>query len=255
MPNVIHKTSHVGLGKISDSDIDIIKSAVPFYLIMEEGEKIQPVPEASNTEEWEEKIKILDLPFKTIFIETSLGRIPLRGELETEKDMVLLGMFVHESSPGNLSFSPFMRLKGVMELFSSIENIEDPDTRELWDVCYIITKYLLNRLDQDEIGTVNPRLSANIKKSYGKESYRINNCVIVKPKSIQESSISLGNQIDWSHRWRVRGHWRHIPGRIGKDREGNIQKDYTWVSDHVRGPEHLPIIGKTVIVKSHPDTP
>ena len=55
--------------------------------------------------------------------------------------------------------------------------------------------------------------------------------------------------IDYSHRWLVRGHWRAITG-LGKDREGNYcVKDFTWVVAHAKGPEDKPIIKKVRLVK------
>lgn len=57
-------------------------------------------------------------------------------------------------------------------------------------------------------------------------------------------------EVDWSHRWEVRGHWRDIVG-LGKDRSGDYCiTNKTWVIDHVKGPEDLPLIRKTRVINS-----
>lgn len=62
------------------------------------------------------------------------------------------------------------------------------------------------------------------------------------------SNMECTRNIDWSHRWEVRGHWRKC-ATIGKDREGKYGvKGFTWVSSHERGPEDAPLIKKTRII-------
>jgi len=69
--------------------------------------------------------------------------------------------------------------------------------------------------------------------------------------SKQKNIVPLfGGEIDWSHRWEVRGHWRKCDG-IGKDREGKrCVNNFTWVKEHEKGPEDLPLIKKTRIIES-----
>jgi hypothetical protein len=46
----------------------------------------------------------------------------------------------------------------------------------------------------------------------------------------------------------VRGHWRKVNG-IGKDRSGEYcVKEFTWVTEHDKGPDGKPLIRKTRIV-------
>lgn len=81
--------------------------------------------------------------------------------------------------------------------------------------------------------------------------HTINQIVRIVPKNLKEKTLPLtqGAEIDWSHRWEVRGHWRKIE-LLGKDRSGEYcVNGFTWVKDHIRGPEHLPIVKKTRVVK------
>lgn len=73
---------------------------------------------------------------------------------------------------------------------------------------------------------------------FGKKTIR--KIVHIKGKSsnLQESHNS--KTIDWSHKWEVRGHWRSIGDKIGKDRNGNYnRKGFTWVKNHVKGDGEL----------------
>jgi hypothetical protein len=59
-------------------------------------------------------------------------------------------------------------------------------------------------------------------------------------------------EMEWTHQWRVCGHWRNIPGR-GKDPRGVYnQKGRTWVTDHIKGPDDKPLKEKYRIVKPNP---
>jgi hypothetical protein len=54
--------------------------------------------------------------------------------------------------------------------------------------------------------------------------------------------------VDWQHRWHVRGHWRKVKD-IGYDIDGNEMKGWTWVKAHVKGPEDKPLVERTRIIK------
>ena len=89
-----------------------------------------------------------------------------------------------------------------------------------------------------------------LKKGVGKFAYRnhINKIIHIRAKTTSEKISYGGQEIDWSDRWRVRGHWRKISA-VGKDRNGDYGvQGFTWVVEHVKGPEELPIVEKTRIV-------
>lgn len=89
-----------------------------------------------------------------------------------------------------------------------------------------------------------------LKKGVGKAAYRVcvNKIIHIRPKKFKEKTEYMGQEIDWSHRWRVRGHWRKV-STVGKNREGEYGiQGFTWVVEHIKGPEELPIIEKTRIL-------
>lgn len=79
----------------------------------------------------------------------------------------------------------------------------------------------------------------------------MSNVIYIKPKKLQNESITTLN-IDWSHRFEVRGHWRVFEG-VGKNRDGEYNiEGFTWVKNYVKGPEHLPLVKKTRVVEQNP---
>lgn len=73
---------------------------------------------------------------------------------------------------------------------------------------------------------------------------------IAVPRQAARRTYVGSNQLDFSHRFEVRGHWRKTTGSIGKNREGEyVVQGYTWVKAHVKGPEDKPVIKKTRIIK------
>ena len=74
--------------------------------------------------------------------------------------------------------------------------------------------------------------------------------VIYRKQPIKKTyqSFESSSEIEWNHRWRVRGHWRRIEG-IGKDPEGNKVQGFTWIKECIKGPENKPLLNKPRIVK------
>jgi hypothetical protein len=113
---------------------------------------------------------------------------------------------------------------------------------------------LLKRLNSQKqaVGTEITRSNAIKLNTDGvKQSFRIRKIVHVVPKKqTEEYETTANRQIDWSHRWWVRGHWRSIKMGLGKNRNGDYCiANYTWVSEHEKGPEEAPLISKTRLVK------
>jgi hypothetical protein len=85
----------------------------------------------------------------------------------------------------------------------------------------------------------------------GKLKSVINKIIYIVPKKDRQIFKGPNNQaIDWSHQWEVRGHWRKC-STIGKDRDGKyLVSGFTWVKDHVKGPEQKDLVIKTRVFKT-----
>lgn len=86
-------------------------------------------------------------------------------------------------------------------------------------------------------------------RKHKRKPHPIRRIVRIIPKRLHKSPtvkpLTASGTLDWSHRWEVRGHWRHVRG-IGKDRAGDyIVYGFTWVKDFVKGPQDKPLVVKT----------
>jgi hypothetical protein len=226
--------------EVEDHEIDEILKCKPIVLL--------PRGANADVEPFQEG-EILDLPFKTCFFEY-LDDSPITSwEVEERGKTVefkIDGLLVMEYQPRKYRYLLLMRV--------STENryaIHDVSFNSAVNSHFLgIVKGMLERFYTERVGTVVSRNSVKIRKSSVKLRHRIGQVIYISPQNRQdEAKVSLGKEVEWSHRWRVRGHWRHLPDRIGRDREGMPIKDYTWVQDHVKGPENQPIIEKVRVVK------
>lgn len=113
------------------------------------------------------------------------------------------------------------------------------------------SKYYAGILNSSESRFGTEVVSEKIKIGQGsnKRVHTIRKVVYVLPKSeVTSQAIEAKRNITWGHRWWIRGHWRSIDG-IGKNRDGHYcVQGRTWVTEHVKGPEDLPLVNKTRVV-------
>lgn len=183
----------------------------------------------------------IDLPFQRCFFEM-LGET-ITSVQEKNEIINVYGLWVNEISPRNYEVYGMI---GFLPTEASIVLAEGP----LKEHFLKIIKHLIGRIGREEVGFSNPRKAMKMKIGGIKVKHRINQVVFVSPKkSISSASEALGKAVNWSHRWLVRGHWREIGYRIGKDREGRPILGHTWVASYTKGPDNAPIIEKARIVK------
>ena len=107
----------------------------------------------------------------------------------------------------------------------------------------LVAKFL-KKINSENIGSVNSRTIIKLGHGADKFSHRIRKIVYVGKKNETLENPSLPKDINWSHRWWVRGHWRKVEG-LGKNREGqHCTPGFTWVTEHVKGPEEMVIVNK-----------
>lgn len=117
-----------------------------------------------------------------------------------------------------------------------------------------IVAHYLNRMEKEKMGVESVRTSVKLGEGKSKRIHKIRRVIHVQPKKrFFEPSYGGTRSIDWTHRFEVRGHWVSLPGKLGKDREGNYCiKDWTWRSNYIKGAEHLPLVKKTRVVETAP---
>lgn len=191
----------------------------------------------------------LDLPFKTCSFENTEHDL-LTFSMATKSSDKELGIdclcfVVQEVWPGEYVFFSLCSYERNNErLFSVIYS----DKR-----CRLY--YILKRKTQQLIGDIQShKNSIGIQKISERIKIRINGEKVIK--KIKEVVICCENkrkdkyekensiEVNWSHRWEVRGHWRRIKG-LGKNREGRYEvNNMTWVNPCVKGPESKNIVKK-----------
>jgi len=113
-----------------------------------------------------------------------------------------------------------------------------------------LTHTIFKRLAKETTGIEPVSIKFKLGTGKGKYFYKLKKIIHVAPTKEQSKTNSFGTrEIDWKHRWTVRGTWREIKG-MGKNREGvkKVVKGYTWVIPHIKGPKEAPIIKKQRIV-------
>jgi len=221
-----------------------VSSIVPFVFVPRD--EIQTIDARLHDE-------TLDLPFKSCFFEM-LGA-PITEINEQGAVATIDGILIHEMSPKTYNMMLLMCEVPVLSPRSAPRRytIYAMDSRNMGKLSVHIVgivRNLLEQLTHQETGVINPRHSVKMKVNGQKLTHRINKIVYVSPKSQRHvAQAHASKEIDWSHRFEVRGHWRKVD-TIGKDREGlYCVEGFTWVKEHVRGPEHLPVIKKTRVVQ------
>lgn len=113
-----------------------------------------------------------------------------------------------------------------------------------------LVKAYVDKINSQELGIeeTNHRVRVGNNKR-NKKIATIKKVVHVRPKSNRTTIIYGRREIDWTHRWFVRGHWRKING-LGKNRDGEYcVENRTWVKSCEKGPENAPLVKKTRFVK------
>lgn len=216
---------------------------------MLEAKPIVFLPEAESGKEvipWKEGDP-LDLPFKMVFLEYLGNNITSMSEGNRKLDCT--GIMVEEKAPGDYQYALLLDF-GTNQVIHCIP----PEAKEVKEHFLGIVRSMLKRLYTEQVGTSVSRNMVKIRSGQGiKIKKRIGQIIYVSPKrSTEDLEAMVGKDIEWSHRWRVRGHWRKLPeaSKIGKDREGNlIVRGFTWVTEHIKGPEEAPLVEKVRVVK------
>jgi hypothetical protein len=201
--------------------------------------------------------EMLDLPYPCMHIEVqdSFITVPKPEDYAidgmTEFTPSYLGSFiVREMGPREYRFLLNMYSKSGQPIMIECGRDENRGKMmELFKFANSLLKIYLERLNREKIGVEKQEGVRHLGEGKNKKFYKLRPITHVSPKTTYVKSRSVtGKEIDWSHRWEVRGHWRTVKG-VGKDREGNyIVKGFTWISNFVKGPETAPLIKKTYVV-------
>ena len=197
-----------------------------------------------------ELVREVSPPFPTCWIQLPEGKTMLVRD-QNKKERKIHGVFLNEIEPYYYVFAlvvddPDQVFEHRLQSGYIHTKKQEHTEHYVWDV---ISSFLQPFAQAHSIGTVKTNERIKFRHEGKKILHKIKTVVHIFPKSVKarEEAEKL-YRIEWSHRFAVRGHWRSISG-IGKDRAGAYcMKGFTWVVDHVKGPEDKPFIDKTRIV-------
>lgn len=200
----------------------------------------------------------LSLPFQTCYFEMANPDAPLLMFVDTDTNQrgsSIAALLVHEIAPYHyMAHSVWFRdgkfwteaiivgNRKVREAYgNSRRSLERIKAMEhcIDGICEFIHN---SSLGEEKVFT-----SIKLKDTpVGKYSMTVNSIIRLSPKNQSENVRPLfAREIDWTHRWWVRGHWRRLEGGIGKDRFGNYSvSGFTWVTEHIKGPDDKDIAEK-----------
>jgi hypothetical protein len=142
------------------------------------------------------------------------------------------------------------RLKGGKHVM--LFRVSEDHNRRIYD----LVRSNLDRLAADKDGVEEVpdvvMLPAG-KNGTKKKPHPIRRIFHVVPRNMYKRyGLGPGREIDWTHRWSVRGHWVHFTdkAKVGKNRAGEyVERGRTWRSEHEKGPEDKVLVKKTRLVK------
>jgi len=185
--------------------------------------------------------EVLDLPFENIFMEFNLEHSQINN----------IGFGITERSPGQYTVWRIVKDDNEVSItWYNHDNLSSEEDIKYYHRYILAVKEMLKSLNRKNTYLAKEKTgrSKAMRKGKKKTYIEIKPLTYVLPKKIyEERPTSLGTNIDWSHKFEVRGHWRKI-NTIGKNRNGEYCiQGFTWIKEHIRGEGEL--IKKTRVVK------
>lgn len=225
------------IAKIDSRTEDWLEKCQP--IVFTTGEMIvdQDTQEIGNS--WGPAIDKIDAPFSHFSIEKVNGYLLQANDNEISEEFKILCVAVKEVGPKQFIFLSLIERSSDEKLMVCATNSESG----------LVSRFV-QILNTQKVGVATTRSTVKFGSGSLKRIHRIRRIVYVSPKRDVEKISSEHKNIDWSHRWLVRGHWRSIPvGKLGKDRAGDYCiTSFTWVTEFEKGPEAAPLISKTRLV-------
>jgi hypothetical protein len=198
----------------------------------------------------------ISLPFKSVWVEWLRGELTITDDsgrevfvegclaisdnLKIHTVVILRG---HNTFTGSDDFFIFTNTMSADQQGRQDESIDPATTASR------LLRILLAHINKSHHGEV--QVNQKFKtRSNGKNTRHEIKKIIYCSESKTKTEPLFNREVDWSHRWLVRGHWRKC-STIGKDQFGNYGINaFTWVKPHEKGPEHLqPVFDKTRVFK------
>jgi len=233
----------------------------------------------------EEKVAVLKaIPFDVVWYESTQGslykddlpgypewELQLNGLLITDQPNTSLGVavvaFKHKTRPNLVdeSIVDIISLESFKYLVEQFDQklakhgiagkelgykFHTPTTLKVFAITVLA---ILNiAITEGRSFTETTRMRHKVKANGKKEFITVRKMVYIGGRKQDVYTTPSGKQIEYSHRFEIRGHWRTLTyGKVGKDRNGNYcVKEKTWVRPYEKGEKDAPLIKKTRVISS-----
>lgn len=212
--------------------INFIKLCRPFVFA--------PTSTGRPTEYPIELDEIEDAPFECFSIEMS-GDRPISSPKPGDAPVEIWAMMICEYGPKLfISYS----LVRVLENWAiAVTGNSELQTNGL-------IQHYIDRISKEKSGLEIVNVKQKIGSGKLKTFHKIKSVIHITGSPSRYSGSYGSREVDWTHRFEVRGHWRKVSG-IGKDRQGNYGTEgFTWISSYVKGSDDLPLIKKQRVVQN-----
>lgn len=230
--------------KMSDEDIEFFYSLLgdikPIMFKMTDDMTDSVI----TKEEIAERDLPIDIPFQTFSLEPANDWHSLYSE-KSDAGLLNANIYVvHEKAPDHLiiyTLYNFLPKPGsTQKPFSFVEKsnlyFTDDDEPNNLDSLYTPIALYLSKLD-NRTATFEHRIRAKVKIGGKKKLIKIKaKAILIDPAKKYTQKTFGSKEIEWTHSWAVRGHWRRCKG-TGKNRQGEKNKieGWTWVNPHTKG--------------------
>ncbi len=217
----------------------------------EEREDIDAPFPVFSIENLDGPLAITYLPADSPTLDWNSGKI-VQTERKHQAEILTWCLVVKEFEPKKYGFFSYGE---------RIETMDDGSKTSIFVTCKTnvdgnTVAHYLNRLNQEKLGAESVNCKVRIGDGKTKWDKKIRRIIHVAPKKYLKDPNPQHRKVDWTHRFEVRGHWVSLPGRMGKDREGNYcVKDWTWRANYIKGDEKLPLVKKTRVVEPLKEDP
>jgi hypothetical protein len=114
---------------------------------------------------------------------------------------------------------------------------DEKDVQESTSLAMCLMLVWCRFLKTELLGKTNWDVDRQHRKMMGREGRPLPQIRIITLRRYAKTSNEvLGNIVNWTHRWKVRGHYRMQ--RVGP---GRAMYQRVWVTECIKGPPHLPL--------------
>lgn len=236
----------------------LVEAAMPIILTEGALNKITSLPISPNFERHQfllDHPMPFDLPSSVVWLESRQPLFELPTNDPRFGDTLILGMMVEERATDRY-FVDLIGFRKVNETGQTQLHLPkfilgpnegaDAAILHIWLFIHMFCRFL----NDAQEGQSRVDFRTKIGSGQDRRRFELKQITYMRPREEKDSRSKEEEttSIEWSHRWKVRGHWRRVLG-IGRDRTGEYRiNGATWVREHIRGPEDKVLLNKKRIL-------